>query len=121
MSIQETKRKNAIEKEFDSAPREAQTAVSKLVTETARIRLLIIFLHHSLLSNTGEVSEGDRLDVRDSLVPLYPQIQDALADITALFNIHDDNNATWQANLDAYLLANPTVLSEALSRYPAVI
>jgi hypothetical protein len=118
MSKRETKRKNAIVADFDGLEKKAAQAVSDLVAQTALLKVLIVFLHDDLLNAKGYLSEGDRIDLRDSLVPLYPQIQTALDDITDIFNIHDDDVNIWRANLDAYTLANPTILTEALSRFP---
>lgn len=118
MSKRETKRKNAIAADFDGLEKNAAKAVSDLITQTALLKVLIVFLHDNLLNTKGDLSEGDRIDLRDALVPLYPQIQTALVDITDIFNIHDDDVATWQANLDAYTTANPDVLTQALQRFP---
>ena len=120
MSKQSTKRANAIIKDFDALETTAATVVSNLVAQTAIAKVLIVFLHDNLLNNKDDLSEGDRVDTRDALVPLYPQIQESLAEIEALFNIHNDDLTTWQSNFDAYLLANPTVLEEALNRFPKV-
>ena len=118
MSKRETKRKNAIVADFDGLEKNAAKAVSDLITQTALLKVLIVFLHDDLLNAKGDLSEGDRIDLRDALVPLYPQIQAALVDITDIFNIHDDDVTVWRANLDAYVLANPTILTEALNRFP---
>lgn len=120
MSKQITRRANAIIKDFDSMEAGAAKAVSDLVSQTAIVKVLIVFLHDNLLNDKGDLSEGDRLDTRESLVPLYPQIQDSLAELTAIFEIYNDDKATWQANFDAYLIANPSILEEALNRFPKV-
>lgn len=120
MSKQTAKRENAIVTDFDSLEKNAAKAVSDLVTQTAILKILIVFLHDNLLNNKTDLSEGDRVDLRNSLVPLYPQIQNSLEEITAIFNIHDDDVVTWKANFDAYLVTNPTVLDEALNRFPKV-
>ena len=120
MSKQSTKRENAIVTDFDGLEKSAAKAVSDLVGQTALLKVLIVFMHDNLLAAKGDLSEGDRLDLRDALVPLYPQIQNSLDEITAIFNIHDDDPVVWQSNLDAYLIANPTVLTEALNRFPKV-
>ena len=121
MSLQSGDRTNALIKERDSIKTKPAQAVSTLITQTNIVKLFIVFMHDNLLNNKGDMSEGDRLDMRDALVPLYPQLQAVLADITALFEIHDDDPIVWQANLDSYLLDNPTVLNEALSRFPQVV
>ena len=118
MSKRETKRKNTIVAEFDGLEKTAAKAVSDLVAQTALLKVLIVFLHDNLLNAKGDLSEGDRLDLRDTLVPLYPQIQNSLDEITAIFNIHDDDVSVWRANLDAYLVVNPTILEEAINRFP---
>ncbi len=118
MSKRDTKRKNAIMDDFDGLEKNAAKAVSDLVSQTALLKVLIVFLHDNLLSAKGDLSEGDRIDLRDALVPLYSQIQEALIDITDIFNIHDDDIVTWQTNLDAYTAANPDVLTQALERFP---
>ena len=120
MSKQSTKRENAIVTDFDGLEKSAAKAVSDLVKQTALLKLLVVFMHDNLLNNKGDLSEGDRLDLRDALVPLYPQIQSSLDEITAIFDIHDDDPIVWQANLDAYIAANPTILAEALDRFPKV-
>lgn len=120
MSKQSTKRAMAINSDFDALEKKAASVVSDLVSQTAVAKILIVFLHDNLLNNKNDLSEGDRVDTRNALVPLYPQIQESLAEIEALFNIHDDDLVTWQSNFDAYLLANPTVLEEALNRFPKV-
>tara|TARA_R110002096_G_C14549695_1_gene719120 strand:+ start:67 stop:432 length:366 start_codon:yes stop_codon:yes gene_type:complete len=120
MSRQITKRANAIDKEFDLIVKDSSSAVSKLVSQTAAARLFIVFLHDNLLSSKGDISEGDRIDLRDGLVPLYPQIEECLTEIASLFSIHDDDPAVWQANFDTYLVNNPAVLDEALNRFPKV-
>ena len=120
MSKQSTKRENAIVTDFDGLEKSAAKAVSDLVTQTALLKLLVVFMHDNLLNNKGDLSEGDRLDLRDALVPLYPQIQTSLDEITAIFNIHNDDVDVWRTNLDAYLIANPTILNEALNRFPKV-
>jgi len=120
MARQSTNRQIAINDEFDSVVKGASKAVSDIVRETARVRLLVVFLHDNLLNTKGDLLEGDRIDLRDSLVPLRSQVQDSLDEIDALFSISDDNLATWQANFDAYLLANETVLDEALDFFPKV-
>ena len=118
MSKQSTKRENAIVTDFDGLEKSAAKAVSDLVTQTSLLKVLIVFLHDNLLNAKGDLSEGDRLDLRDALVPLYPQIQTSLDEITAIFDIHDDDVNVWQSNLDAYLAANPTILEEAMNRFP---
>ena len=118
MSKRETKRKNAIAADFDALEKNTAKTVSDLVYQTARLKVLIVFLHDNLLNAKGDLSEGDRIDLRNALVPLYPQIQTALSDITDIFNIHNDDVNIWRANLDAYTLANPAILTEALSRFP---
>ena len=120
MSRQSTKRDNAISKDFDDVERQAAGVVSNLVKQVAVVKILIVFLHDNLLNSKGDLTEGDRLTTRDALVPLYSQIQGALSEITELFNIHDDDVAVWQSNFNAYLAANPTLLAEALGRYPEV-
>ena len=120
MSRQSTKRANAISKDFDEVEAQSAVAVSNLVKQVNTVKLLVVFLHDNLLSAKGDLTEGDRLTTRDALAPLYPQVQQALTDISALFDIHDDDVVIWQANLDAYLAANPTLLMEALGRYPEV-
>ena len=121
MSLQSFERNNAILKERDIITKGAANAVSQLVKQTAAVRLFIVFLHDNLLNNRGDMSEGDRLDIRDALVPLYPQIQSALSEITELFNIHNDDPTVWKENLNTYLAVNPTVLQEAVSRFPKVV
>ena len=111
-SIQSTKRANAIQKDFDLIQKDSAAAVSNLVKQVGLVKLLVVFLHDNLLNGKG--------DIRDDLVPLYPQIQGALNDVTDLFNIYDDDAAIWQTNLNSYLTENPTALAEALSRYPVV-
>ena len=120
MSRQATKRANAINSEFDSVTKESASVVSKPVSQTPLVKLFVVFLHENLLNNKTDMSEGDRVDLRDALVPLRPQIQDSLAEIDALFAIHDDDLSEWQANFNTYLAANPTVLDEALNRFPKV-
>jgi len=120
MSNQTTKRSNAIVKDFDALEKDCASAVASLVKQTALLKVLIVFLHDNLLNDKGDMSEGDRLDTRSALLPLYPQIQDSLVEITKIFEIYDDDKATWQANLNAYLVANPTILDEALNRFPKV-
>lgn len=120
MSIQTTKRAIAINLEFDSITKDSSVAVSKLVSQTALVKMFVVFLHDNLLNNKTDMSEGDRIDLRDALVPLRPQIQEALAEIDSLFAIHDDDAAIWQANFETYLAANPAVLNEALNRFPKV-
>ena len=120
MSLQQADRTNAIIKERDTVIKDSAKAISDLVGNVARARLYIVFLHDSLLNNTGDMSEGDRLALRASLAPHYPSASTALSEIESLLNIHDDDLATWQSNFDAYLLANPTVLTEALNRFPQV-
>jgi len=120
MSKQTTKRENAIVKDFDLLAKDSASAVSSLVKQTNLLKILIVFLHDNILNNKGDMSEGDRTDTRNDLVPLYPQIQNCLQEITAIFDIHDDDKVIWQSNLDAYLVANPTVLEEALNRFPKV-
>lgn len=120
MSIQSTKRAIAISSEFDSVTKQSASVVSKLVSQTALVKLFVVFLHDNLLNNKDDLSEGDRIDLRNSLVPLRPQIQESLNEIDALFAIHDDDLAKWQANFDDYLVANPAVLEEALNRFPKV-
>lgn len=120
MSLQSTKRANAIIKDFDALSKDAATAVSKLVDQTAKAKVLVAFLHDNLLNNKGDMSEGDRVDVRNALVPLYPQIKSALSEVEAMFGIHDSDVTVWQSNFDAYLIENPNVLEEALNRFPKV-
>ena len=120
MSRRSTKRANAINSEFDSIVSEANKAVSNLVKQVALVKIFTVFMHDNLLNDKGDLSEGDRVDLRDGLVPLYPQIQTALTEITELFNIHDSDNAVWRSNLDSYLADNPSALTEALNRFPKV-
>ena len=120
MSLQQADRINAIIKERDSVNTDSAKAVSELVRNVARARVYIVFLHHNLLNNIGDMSEGDRTALRASLVPLHPQIQASIDEIESLMGIHSDDSATWQSNFDNYLLANPTVLNEALSYFPKV-
>lgn len=120
MSKQSTKREIAIAKDSDDIENGAAKAVSDLVKYTALVKLHVVFLHDNLLNNKGDLSEGDRVDTRNLLVPLYPQVSDCLAEIESLFNIYNADLATWQANFDAYLIDNPTTLDEALSRFPTV-
>lgn len=120
MSLQQTDRTNAIIKERDSVTKGAAGAVSELVNQTALARLYIVFLHDNLLNNKGDMSDGDRLALRAALAPHHPQIQSSLAEIESLLSIHNDDKATWQANFDTYLATNPTVLNEALNRFPKV-
>jgi hypothetical protein len=120
MSRQSTIRANAINKDFSEIEKKAATVVSELVKQVDLVKLLTVFLHDNLLADKGDLSEGDRMVTRDALIPLYPQLQKAISDIELLFNIHDANAMTWQANLDAYLANNPTLLAEALNRYPEI-
>ena len=120
MSRREIKRQDAIYSEFDSVVKKSASSVSELLKETAVLKLFVVFLHDNLLGSKGDVTESDRVDLKNELVPLYPQLQANLAELTALFNIYDDDPATWQSNFDAYLAANPTLLAEALGRFPAV-
>ena len=121
MSKQSRERESAIDQEFDSTVKNAQNTVSNLVKHTAAAKLFFTFIHDNLLNNKGDLSQGDRKDLRAALTPLYPQIQASLAEITAIFNIYNDDLTVWQANFDAYLLANPTILDEALNRFPKVV
>ena len=118
MSRRELKRQEAIYKEFDSVVKNASRAVSELVKETSVLKLFVVFLHDNLLNAKGDMTESDRVDLKNELVPLYPQLQNNLAELTALFDIYSDDPATWQANLDTYLVANPTLLDEAINRFP---
>tara|TARA_R110000824_G_scaffold244196_1_gene432929 strand:- start:1053 stop:1418 length:366 start_codon:yes stop_codon:yes gene_type:complete len=120
MSKQATKRANAINKDFESLEKTAASVVSNLVAQTSVAKLLIVFLHDNLLNSKGDLSEGDRVDTRNALVPLYTQIQGSLVEMESLFNIYDVDLAVWQSNLDSYLAANPSVLGEALERFPKV-
>tara|TARA_R110000850_G_scaffold86826_1_gene186815 strand:+ start:1052 stop:1417 length:366 start_codon:yes stop_codon:yes gene_type:complete len=120
MSLQQADRTNAIIKERDAVKADSAKAISELVRNVARARLYIVFLHDSLLKGTGDMSEGDRLDLRASLAPHHPSALAALAEIESLLSIHNDDLTIWQNNFDAYLLANPTVLEEALNRFPKV-
>ncbi len=120
MSKQSTQRANAIDKDYDALAVDSARAVSSLVTQTALLKVLIVFLHDNLLNNKGDLSEGDRADTRASLGPLYPQIQNSLDEITKIFSIYDDDLTVWQSNFDTYVSENPTVLTEALNRFPKV-
>ena len=120
MSLQQADRTNAIIKERDTVMKDSANAISELVRNVARARLYIVFLHNSLLENTGDMSDGDRLALRASLAPHHPSASAALSEIESLLSIHDDDLATWRSNFDAYLTANPTVLTEALNRFPKV-
>ena len=120
MSRQATNRAVAINKEFESIVKKSNSVVSELERQTAEVKLFVTFLHDNLLGNKGDLSEGDRVDLRDAIVPLYPKIQAALSEVEAMFNIHDDDAATWTANFETYKAANPGTLTEALDRFPKV-
>tara|TARA_R110000737_G_C14596557_1_gene488408 strand:- start:1792 stop:2157 length:366 start_codon:yes stop_codon:yes gene_type:complete len=120
MSRRKIKREEAIYSEFDSVVKKSASSVSELVKETGVLKLFVVFLHDNLLNAKGDMTETDRVDLKNELVPLYPQLQANLAELTALFNIYDDDPVTWQANFDAYLASNPTLLTEAINRFPSV-
>ena len=120
MSKQEFERSKAIYAEYDTVLDNAEKTVSNLVAHTNEALLFVVFLHHNLLNNLGDLSEGDRIAFRARIMPLYPQIEEVLAKVGAIAPIHDADPVVWQANFDAYLVANPTLLAEALGRYPEV-
>lgn len=120
MSKQQRTRDKAIDTEFDAVKGTSATVVSSLVGHTARLKLFITFLHDDLLNGKGDLAEGDRVELRQALAPLYPQIQECLDELTDLFDIHDEDPAVWQANFDAFLIKNPDILAEALNRFPKV-
>lgn len=120
MSKQSTKRAIAIEKDSDYIEGGASKAVSDLVKFTALVKLHIVFLHDNMLNNKGDLSEGDRLDTRNALVPLHQPIVECLGEIEKLLSIYNADQSIWQANFDTYLIDNPDTLEEALSRFPTV-
>ena len=120
MSKQETKRANMNEKDFDALTKDSSRVVSDLAKQTSIIKVLIVFLHDNLLNNRGDLSEGDRVDIRSAMTPLYPQLTSSVDELTALFGIYNEDLATWQANFDAYLVANPDTLQKAIDRFPKV-
>ena len=118
MSIQSKKREDAIYSEFDAVVKQSSKAVSELLKQTALVKLFVVFLHDNIVNGKGDIVESDRTDLRDALVPLYPQLKDNLAQLTAIFEIHDDDPVVWEANLNSYLAANPLILDEAINRFP---
>ena len=114
MSRQATNRSNAIDQEFREVVKKSQAAVSELTRQTAEAKLFITFLHDNILNSKGDLSEGDRVDLRNAMVPLFPQMQAALAEVAALFAIYDTDLTVYANNQAAYLTANPNVLAEAL-------
>jgi hypothetical protein len=121
MSKQAFERSKAVYAEYDTVLKNAESTVANLVTHTNEALLYVIFLHHNLLNNLGDLSEGDRLDFRARIMPLYPKIQTVLETIGSIATIHNDDPLVWQANFDAYVAANPEVYVEALSRFPQVV
>ena len=119
MSRREIKRQDAIYSEFDSVVKKSNSSVSELLKETAVLKLFVVFMHDNLLNAKGDMTESDRVDLKNEIVPLYPQLQSNLVELTALFDIYDDDPAIWRSNLDAYLVANPTLLNEATNRFPS--
>ena len=120
MSIQADKRKKAIVDKYDSLMTDPAKAVSKLVEQTAELKVFVTFLHDNLLNNKGDISEGDRVVLKNALVPLYSQIEGSLAELTSILSISNDDPVIWQANFDSFLADNPTILKEALNYFPTV-
>lgn len=121
MSLQKTKRETAINNDFESLTKGAAKAVSDVSTQVSMLKILVPFMHDNVLGGKGDVSEGDRVDLRDSLVPLYEQLQELMGEMEKVFVIHDDDVSVWQAALDAYIVEYPNCVNEAEARYPKVL
>ena len=119
--MQITDRANAISKDFKEVKSGSAKAVSEVAKQVGLLGVLVPFMHDNILNNKGDISEGDRLDLRDTLVPLFIELVGHLDKLTELFEIYDEDVTTWISNLNSHLVDNPNCVVEAEARYPKVV
>jgi len=120
MSRQEVNRATAINKDFENIVSDSARAVSSYIKQVDLVKVFTVFMHHNILNNLGDMSLADRTDFRSALTPQYPAVITATGELTKLFNLYNEDPAVWQSNFDAYLVENPSILEEAINRYPKV-
>lgn len=119
MSRKQTKRANAIDTDFTEVEKLAQKTASDVKKVTATLMLLVPFMHDNILNLKGDLDEEDRKYLRDQIVPLFEPLLKNMAQLQELFDIHDDDSASWKNNLTAYLQKYPNCITEAEKRYPS--
>ncbi len=121
MSIQETERRDNFKSEYAALTKNAASATSGLVKAVAELRVLIPYMHENIRYERGDMKEGDRLKIRDALVPLFPQLQQALVDATEVFDIYKDDPEEWAVAIAAFYEKYPTLFDEADARFEKLL
>lgn len=108
-----TKRQKSVEALLERAESKAASAISQVAQAVADLKILVPAMHNDIL-NKGEsdFSEANRHDLAITLDPALLELTGYMQELQELGLIFNDDPATYQANLDQYLIDNPDVLDE---------
>lgn len=117
MAIIVTSRAQKVASAFTQADTTWSRLVSEMTAAVGKTMEYTAWFHQNQLSGGGDVDEDDRVAFRTSFAARKAELDALMEKLQACYDIYDADDATRQANLDAFVSANGIDLATTEARF----